>query len=203
MLNYLQLLILKNIGINDPQTKMIIIRLILALYSLLVIYYSYKITELLSNSITAYYTALLNAILWFMPFVSVHNFVEVVCLPPLMYSIYKLLPPFKNNIFSIILAGFVGGIAISFRYQTSLILLGIIAFLFLKKKYQILSLYTIGIIFSLIVFQGLIDYIFLGKPFTVSSLINFLRRLHWFSTCIGYISLTYATHVHSGHTAIP
>ena len=64
---YIFLLIFKYIGLTDPQGKMYVIRLIHALFSMLTIYFGYKIAEKLSNIHVAKKVGLLLALLWFWP----------------------------------------------------------------------------------------------------------------------------------------
>src|SRR5687767_9763243 len=69
---------LEQIGITQPTTKMLVVRLLHALYSLLVVYFGYKITEALSGQRDARIVGLMLALVWFMPFMSVRNLVEMV-----------------------------------------------------------------------------------------------------------------------------
>src|SRR5205085_83010 len=75
-LHYILFLILKFIGITDPQRIMYVVRGIHALISLVIIYCGFKITEKLSGQKQARFVGLLLAVFWFMPFLSVRNLVE-------------------------------------------------------------------------------------------------------------------------------
>ena len=90
-IHYLLFCFFNFVGLHDPQLKMLLVRVLHALYSLLVIYYAYKITEKLSNTTNAKYAALLLGLLWFMPNLSVRNLVEMVCIPPLLAGYWLLL----------------------------------------------------------------------------------------------------------------
>lgn len=168
LLNYIQLLFFNFIGIINPQTKMLVMRFILAIYSLSIIVYTFKISYKISDINIASKITIITATIWFLPFLSVRNLVEIIAIPPLMYSLWILI---KNgnqtNIkyFVIILAGFIGGIAFSIRYQTILFLGGIGLVILFKKEYKKLIYWTIGLVLSIFALQGIIDYCIWGKPF--------------------------------------
>src|ERR1035437_10423010 len=58
---------LETIGILDPQTKMYIVRFLHGLFSLLTVYYGYRIAEFYGGMKVARIAGILLAILWFMP----------------------------------------------------------------------------------------------------------------------------------------
>ena len=78
------------IGINDPQFKMYIVRLLHGLYSLLIIPPIYFIGKKISNEKLAFSAALIWGLMWFIPNMSVRNLVELVSVPPLMWSTWLL-----------------------------------------------------------------------------------------------------------------
>jgi hypothetical protein len=79
------------IGLADPQLKMTFIRLLHAAYSLILIIYGYKIVERLSNKKAATYAALFLSLYWFMPFLSVRNLAEFICIPPLFLATWFII----------------------------------------------------------------------------------------------------------------
>jgi len=162
-LNYFFLKILETIGIYDPQIKMFFIRLIYGLWSLLIIIYGYKITYHYTNKHTALIVAFLLSFYWFAPFLSVRQLVEVHCIPFYLMSIYLLLK--KDNKYWILWAGFIGALSFSIRYQSFLIILGILLVLFIEKKFKVLYYYSLGVFLSIFMFQGLIDFFFWNRPF--------------------------------------
>jgi hypothetical protein len=94
-INYLLFEGMHAIGIENPKIKMFFIRLLLALFSLLVVYYGYKITEYYSDQKNARQVGVLLSILWFMPFFfGVRNLVEVIAIPTLLASTWMIL---KSN----------------------------------------------------------------------------------------------------------
>ncbi|WP_240731390.1 glycosyltransferase family protein [Hymenobacter radiodurans] len=74
--------LLDAVGFTNPDAKMTLVRLLHGVYSLLTVYLGYKITEQLAGETYARRAGLLLAVLWFMPFMSVRNLVEMVCIPP-------------------------------------------------------------------------------------------------------------------------
>lgn len=152
------------IGLNDPQTKMFYIRLLHAAWSLLIITYGYKIAERLSNNKTALYVAGFLSLFWFMPFLSVRNLVEFVCVPPLLIATWFLLKEkkYKNYLF----AGIWLGIALSIRFQTVFYLGGIAIGLFLSKtNFKYLLTCLIGFSLVILITQCFVDIYIWERPF--------------------------------------
>ena len=146
--------------------KMIIIRLIHAIYSLLIIYFSYKITEKISDIKNAKIVAFILAVLWLMPWLSVRNLVEMVCIPFLLWAtwiVYKNQE--TNKVFPYLLAGFIAGFAFSTRFQTSVYIIGMGIVILFNNKFYKAFLFTIGCILSVILIQGVIDFIIWERPF--------------------------------------
>jgi hypothetical protein len=79
------------VGMDDPQVKMFFVRLLHALFSLLIVHYGYLIVQKLKGQALAKKTGWLLALFWFLPVAGVHNFVEVVCIPALLASSWYLL----------------------------------------------------------------------------------------------------------------
>lgn len=156
---------LKLIGLVDPQGKMYLIRLLHALWSLLVIKYSYKITEQYAGSRVAWYTGLFAALYWFMPFMSVRNLVEFVCVPPILMAIY-LLGNKENITRNFILAGLLLGVAFSIRFQTVFITGGVgLSLLLMRSSLKNIFLLSVSFLSVIVLTQGLVDYLIWKKPF--------------------------------------
>jgi 4-amino-4-deoxy-L-arabinose transferase-like glycosyltransferase len=158
---------LKLIGITDPQFKMFLVRLIHALFSMLVVSLGYRITEKLSDRNTARFAGLLLAVYWFMPFFSVRNLVEMVCIPFLLTGLWMVLNSNtrKYRFAWILLAGFVAGMAFSVRYQTSVFLAGIALVLLLMKEIKPAIAFSLGVALSILIFQGIPDFLIWRYPF--------------------------------------
>jgi hypothetical protein len=151
--------------INDPQTKMFLVRLFHALWSLVMIKYAYKIAEQYADKKAAWYTGIFITFFWFTPFTSVRNLVEFVCVPPFLMAIYIL----KKDLFNpknFIAAGLYLGLAFSIRFQTLFIAAGVgLALLIYRCSFK--NIFLLMISFFAIVFltQGLIDYLIWKRPF--------------------------------------
>ena len=90
-LHYLLFSFFRSVHLEDPQIKMLIVRFLNASWSLLTIYFGYKITERLSDEKSARLVGLLLALFWFMPWISVRNLVEVTCIPFLILSVWFII----------------------------------------------------------------------------------------------------------------
>jgi hypothetical protein len=160
------------VGIEDPQMKMLLIRLLHALYSLLTVLFGYKIAEVLSDRTTAKKAGLLLALFWALPFLSVRNLIEVVCIPPLMAGFYFALTSAEKRRNAVI-AGICLGLAFAFRYQT-VVMTGMVGAAFLyRKQFRELALLVGGFLASALVVQGSLDVFAWGYPF--ASFIEYVR----------------------------
>lgn len=154
------------IGLEDPKIQMLIIRVLHAFYSLLTILLGYKITLKLGNRQQARLVGLILAMLFFFPNFAVRNLVEMVCIPPLLASIYFLVRDEDSRSWrAYVIAGIFGGIAVGIRYQAGLIPLGIgLTMLIFRRNLKGFLIYGSS---SLIVFfltQGADLYIW-KRPF--------------------------------------
>ena len=111
---------------------MFVVRFLHAAYSLLVVYYGYRIAEALSDRPTARKAGLVLALFWPLPFLSVRNLIEVVCIPPLMAGMYYAVAS-RSNLRNAFVAGLWFGLAFVFRYQT-LLVTGTVGLVFLFRK---------------------------------------------------------------------
>jgi len=172
-INYIILKSLTVFGLHDPQIKMYIIRFLHAMLSLLVISFGYRIASLIAERKTAYRVALLLSTFWFMPFLSVHNLVEMVCIPFLLYGTLIILrqelirkqndPGYHQT--SFLVAGFFLGLAFSVRYQTIFYTGGLGLALLIAGNWRGMVSTALGFIASVVLFQGVIDLLVWHKPF--------------------------------------
>lgn len=163
-IHYFILKIMSIAGLSDPQFKMLIIRLIHGLYSLLIIIYGYKISKKLSNEKTALYVAAFLSLFWFMPFLSVRNLVEFVCVPPLLMATYYFIS--EKNTKNYFVAGLLLGLAFSIRFQSLFYSAGIVLALIINKtSIRNLLVSLAGFLIIIFLTQGLVDYIIWGKMF--------------------------------------
>jgi len=166
-LTYLILNFFHLLQINDPQTKMFIIRFIHAVFSMITVYYGYKITEKIATKESAKLVGLLLAIGWIMPWLSVRNLVEVVCIPFLMLGIWFIVnsEQKKNIMLAYLLSGIFFGLAFSVRFQTLFFTAGVGIALLLLKRWKAAIYFLIGLISSICIIQCSTDYYFWGYPF--------------------------------------
>jgi len=159
--------LLKQLGITDPQIKMYIVRFLHAIFSMLIVLLGFRITEKLSDKRTAAYTGLLLATLWFMPFLSVRNLVEFVCIPFLMLGVWTIMKAEgkKNILLQYLVAGIWFGLALNTRYQTALFTGGVGLVLLIQKK--IVPALVLGgtVVFMFALFQLPVDYALWHRPF--------------------------------------
>ena len=135
-IHYVLFSVIKWLGIHNPDTKMYIIRILHALLSLLVVWGGYKIARQQAGERTAKRVGIFLAMLWFMPFLSVRNLVEIVAMPFLMWGLWLIYAAKEKRKYLLwmFLAGFVMGLAVSIRFQAVLFVGGTgLALLFLKK----------------------------------------------------------------------
>jgi hypothetical protein len=151
---------------TDPKAQMIIVRLIHALWSLIVVRMGYLIALRLSDREIAWPAGLFLALFYFMPFLSVRNLVEVVCIPFLMLGAYQLIrDPEGPAGKAALIAGIWIGMSMNIRFQTIFFAAGPgLAFLF-QRQFKQMFLYGFGLVIPLIVIQGSLDMLIWKKPF--------------------------------------
>lgn len=153
------------IGIHDPQGMMLVTRLLHTLYSLLAIYYAYRLTlRLNGNADTAKLVALTMALFWLFPFMSVRSLREFACIPLLLIGSYHAADPKLSNR-SLLLAAFFFSLAFCIRIQSIFIPFGTGIYFLLKKEHLKKGI-AFGIAFLLFVLltQGAFDWFYYGDP---------------------------------------
>lgn len=156
---------LNAIGVEDPQMKMRIIRLLHGVYSLLIVYFSFLITRRFSHSRNALYVGLILGLAAIMPNFSVRQLVEFVCIPPLLFATWSLVKNDKRTWVSYLLAGLGIGLATGFRYQCGVFGVGFGLVLLVQrdlKGFAQLSIWSL-LFFALSQLQ---DVFIWGEPFT-------------------------------------
>lgn len=166
-LHYLLFSFLNLLSITDPEIKMVIVRLLHAGFSLLTVYFGYKIAGLLGGKQVAGKVGLLLALFWFFPFLSVRNLVEMVCIPFLMAGIWLLIKPETRikAVWMVFWAGLIMGIGFSVRFQTMTFAAGAGLALLLTKRWRDTLVFGLGYLFSILLIQGSIDYAIWRQPF--------------------------------------
>ena len=150
--NYLFLEAMYAVDIKDPQTIMLINRLIHALFSMLIIVFTYLTTKLFASEKMALMAAWIAAIFWFLPMMSVRNLIEIVCIPFLMAGAYLIIKAYlKEGSWKLF---FWGGVLLSFaftiRYQTAAFSAGLGLYLMFNNKWKEVLLIILGGILPLI-----------------------------------------------------
>jgi hypothetical protein len=190
-LNYLLLSFLNKVHIYDPQSKMYVVRLLHAVYSLLTIYFGFRITEKLTNRTYAKQVGILLALLWIWPFLSVRNLIEIVCIPWLMWATWLVVKKDKGSFGWYMLAGMLLGIAFNIRFQTSFFSAGFLLALLIKKGWWPAFAAGLGLVICAAVFQGGIDYFIWGKPFV--EIVGYVNYNIKYATA--YINLPWYTYL--------
>jgi Alg9-like mannosyltransferase family len=165
-LHYLLFKFLDFCSITDADVKMYIVRFIHAAFSMSVIILGYKIVEQYTTKKQAGYVALLLALFFFMPLLSVRNMVEVVCVPFLMYGTYVLVkaekyPSFKKYLF----AGILIGLAFSFRFQCFIFAGGLGLYFIIKQQWKPMFIFGLGFLACATFTQSIVDCYLWGYPF--------------------------------------
>ena len=165
-LHYLLFRFFEIIGIFDPQTKMLLVRLLHAFWSLLIVYYGYKITLLLSNIDDAKLVGWILSLFWFFPMLSVRNLVEYTSIPFILWGLWVVVKSDKNTKILIWLwAGILFGLAFNIRFQTMLITGAVGLVLLIQNNWKGTFFLGLGVLIPIIIFQGGIDYFVWGSPF--------------------------------------
>ena len=165
-IHYVLFSLLEGIGITSPDTKMTVVRVLHGLYSLLIVYYGYKITERLSNKANARIVGLMLALMWFMPFMSVRNLVEMVCIPPYLAAFYYMIKPEdRGRNWRYFWAGALFALAFTLRYHSVLFVAGAGLVLLYRRQWKEILWLSLGFILVATLIQGTIDYVFFDYPF--------------------------------------
>lgn len=163
---------LREMNIVDPKDVMFIVRLLHALYSLLIVYFGYKIVRFYSSPEIAWKTGILLALFWPLPFISVRNLIEVVCIPPLMAGTYYALRAEEHKKYTL-WAGVFFAIAFVFRYQTILIPATIVLIWLWQKQWRfVLRMFITGFVTAFCI-QGTADILAWGYPF--AAVLEYIR----------------------------
>ncbi len=166
-LHYILFSFFKFIHLYIPQLKMFFVRLINASWSLVIIYFGYKITERLSDKRSARIAGILLALLWFMPWISVRDLVEMSCVPFLILAVWFIVSrgdqPGQTSAYFI--SGLFLGLAFDLRPQTIFFSAGLILVVLIERKWKETITLILGALIPVILIQGTVDYFIWGRPF--------------------------------------
>lgn len=166
-LHYLILKIFTSLGFTDPQGKMYFIRLFHALWSMLTVYYGFKIAYKLSNLKVASWVGVALALYWFMPFMSVRNLIEIACIPPMVIATWLVVKDGKElSVKNALLVGVMLAISFTIRFQSSIFTAGFgLALLIMRIPFSRLLLVAVGFGVTSFITLGLPDIYVWGRPF--------------------------------------
>lgn len=184
-IHYVLLWVFKNVlFLDDPQTKMYILRFLHALYSLITVYLGFRITRLFASLNSAKQVGLLLSVLWFIPILSVRNLVEVTCIPPLMATTWYILKYEKaNKTKFLLLAGLMIGIAMGIRFQTAFFAAGFGSVFLIRKQWKAAFVFGVSGLFVFFLTQA--SDLFIWKQpmaeFTEYVRYNFENKITYFN----------------------
>ncbi len=168
-LNYLQISACHTLGILNPDWVMLINRLLHAVFSLWTIALTYRLGLRLGDRQTAFTVGLVVAASAVMPYVSVRNLIEVVCIPFLMWGIYEIVCARQDKGTKArrwLWAGLAFGIAFLIRWQVASAVAGIGVYLLLKREWRGLALFSLTFLVPVLA-EGVWDWqahgMFLGS----------------------------------------
>ena len=152
-------------GIESLDTQMYFVRFVHCLLSLLTIYFSYKIAFRTSNNKKlSNFIAWTLALLWCMPWLSVRNLVEMVCMPFLLWSTWLYIRNQQPRIKDVVLSAIVMGIALAFRYQLLTFIGGFGLAMLIYKQWKNAIVWSIVLILTFSLTQ-ISDIFIWGEPF--------------------------------------
>jgi hypothetical protein len=166
-LHYLLFLLMRGLHLTDPQVKMLIVRFLHGAFSLMTVWYGYRIAETLEDKKSARLAGILLAIVFFMPWASVRNLAEFTCIPFLMVGFWKIIGyrERKSMFVSSFIAGIFFGLAADIRYQSLFFPAGVLLLFLFQGKWRELAGVAFGVVCSFLMVQTLIDLFIWGYPF--------------------------------------
>jgi len=173
-INYIIFGFFKLFGISDPQWLMFFNRLVHGIVSMTVITLGYRITKILVGRRTAINVAWVLALLWFMPYISVHTIAQAFSLPFLLYGTLlvvkqeKLRKELKNNNLhrtSFIIAGVFFALGFSIWYYSILYCLGLIIVILARKNWKGAVMSVFGFLITASITLTIPDFIVWSRPF--------------------------------------
>jgi hypothetical protein len=163
---YLLFELFQRTGPHHPEKQAFVLRILHGLYSLTIVVMGYMLTRVLiprrrSAAVRAAWILAAGG-LW--PLLSVHQLVEMVCIPPLMAALWALGRGEQLGPREWLIAGLGIGMATGLRFQCGMVGLGLVPILLLQRKG--LDLLAIGatalVTFS---FMQIPDLFTWGEPF--------------------------------------
>ncbi|HNY02933.1 MAG TPA: glycosyltransferase family 39 protein [Bacteroidales bacterium] len=165
--HFLLFTLMKWVHLNDPQLKMLIVRLIHACFSMITVWLGYRITETLEGKKPARLAGILLALVFFLPWTSVRNLAESTCIPFVMLAFWQVIRPGGSLRPGIrwLLAGVFFGLAADLRYQLMIYPAGVALVMLFRQSWKETLFLVLGVFLSFFVVQALIDFFIWGYPF--------------------------------------
>jgi len=163
---YWQFYALEAVGITNPQTKMLFVRLLHALYNLLVPLFGFLIARRLAGERAARIAGLMLALYWWMPILSVRNLNEVVSMPLVMFAGWMGLQTLKESRkwHWPLLLGLALGLAFSVRFQNLFFAGGVGLALLWYRQWRAILWFSLGVVVPIVVVHGLVEGFVFGYP---------------------------------------
>jgi hypothetical protein len=120
---YLTIWGIKSLGISDPKTIALWLRILHGFYSLAVVFFTYRIALKIGGASAAWASGWAMAALAIMPVLSVHQLVEMACIPPLLFAFERSLWG-RGTWQKWVAMGLGFGLATGLRFQCGLIAVG-------------------------------------------------------------------------------
>ena len=153
------------VGIENLDIQMYFIRFVHALFSLLTIYFSYKIVFRSTNEKKlANISAWILCLLWCLPWLSVRNLVEITCIPFLLWATWLYIRNSSPLTKDIIYSGAVMGLAFAFRFQVVFFIGGFGLAMLIYKQWKNAIIWTISLLIVFCLTQ-LSDIFIWHRPF--------------------------------------
>lgn len=185
---------MQSLGLNNPKIQMFIIRLFQSGLWLIAVSLALKITRQIGSEKSAKTVGWLMTLGAFIPFLAVRNLVEMTCVPFLLGGIWfslKETKHWKNFLF----AGLLFGLAFSVRFQVALFIAVYGVMLLFKIKFKHALLTLAGIVITISLTQGLVDYFIWGKPLEeFLAYVEYNNSDHKYDYAKGMSGIGYATY---------
>lgn len=162
---YLLLLFAKIIGITEPFYQMVLVQVVHAFYSLLIVFFAYRITLAISNKKSALVVGLLTAGLWFFPFMSVRTLIEWTSIPVILFAVDRYYCVNSRGVKEFVLIGMALALGFAIRYQVSFFTLGFGIGILIKDRWKPFFIMSLSFVLTTVLIQGVGDYFVCGMPF--------------------------------------
>jgi hypothetical protein len=166
-LHWLAFRILQGVGIDDPQAKMLVVRLLHAAWSLVGLIYGVRLAQAVGGPRGARWAGPLLACFWLAPFTAVRDLAEVVCQPPLLAGLWLAVrEPGSRRPGDLFRAGLWFGLAFTFRFQTAILPVALGVVLLAQRRPGEMLALAGGTAVSAALLQGGSDWLGYGRPFS-------------------------------------